>query len=285
MKITRNDRRKSIDTIRDGFLASIRMDASTYDVSNGDPATTIVLLHAAIGDRRMWQPQWGAFGATHRVVRIDLRGFGAHAPSTEPFNRSANVMAVLDLLDIDQAVLVGASMGGRVALDLAVAHPARVCGLMLIGSAMSGHDWSKQVQDLWALEQAALDAGDIAGAVDINLEFWLDGPARQHAHLSARDRALVSTMQRRAFELELANPDAGPEVRDQTLSTRLHEIEVPTSILYGLDDPPDIAEIAGTIAEQIPHSSLHPIADAAHLPSLEQPAVVNNLLEALVAAT
>lgn len=294
-----NDHRWDQDKHRQYEQDDEELEAADVHASDSSvPATTVsarrwrhwrVCRSAARGDSAetdesaTWHPQWAAFGDTHRVVCMDLCGFGSHLPTTESFDRLTNIVAVLDALEIGLAVVVGASMGGQVAQDLAVAHPDRVAGLMLIGSAITGHAWSQSVQDFWAVEGAALVAGDIDGAVEANLAFWVDGPSRQHGNLSDADRQLVRTMQRRAFEIELTHPDAGAELRDAALSNRLDEITVPTSILYGLDDAIDIAQIAESIGAQIAHSTLHPIADAAHVPSLEQPETVNRLLAALLA--
>lgn len=231
----------------------------------------------------MWHPQWSHFAATNPLVRIDMRGFGENPPATEPFRRSDDVMAVLDAEGIEQAIFVGGSMGGRVALDVAIDHPERILGLMLIGAAGPSHDWSPEVQKLWAAESAALDQADIDLAVEVNLDFWLDGPDREAADLSAADRQLVADMQRRAFELELAHPGAVDETRRTDLDDRLPDIAVPASVLYGDCDARDIEQIARVLAAALPDAELHPVPNTAHLPALESPDLCNSVLEQLIA--
>jgi pimeloyl-ACP methyl ester carboxylesterase len=83
----------------------------------------VVLVHAGICDSRQWDDQWPTFTAVHRVLRIDLRGFGRTPQGDEPYSSAGDVLALLDRLGIERAALVGTSMGGRVALEAAIARP------------------------------------------------------------------------------------------------------------------------------------------------------------------
>ena len=84
-----------------------------------------MLVHAGVADRRMWDPQWPAFAAAHRVVRYDARGFGESLPPTGPWSHHADLLALLDELGIGRAHLVGTSMGAGIAVEAALARPAR----------------------------------------------------------------------------------------------------------------------------------------------------------------
>lgn len=79
----------------------------------------LVLLHGHPFDRSMWQPQLEALNADYRVLALDLPGYGASPPRSDPMTMRAFADAVIDVLDtlsIDQAVIVGLSMGGLVAV-------------------------------------------------------------------------------------------------------------------------------------------------------------------------
>lgn len=260
----------------------VHFDVSQPPDGQDSGVPTIVFLHAAIGDRRMWHPQWDHFSPTHQLIAIDSRGFGQHPPTQQPFSRAEEVVEILDELAIDRAVLVGGSMGGRVAMEVAIGEPVRVCGLMLLAAPVMSHDWSQPVRQLWTLESAALDRGDIDEAVRVNLEFWIDGPNRDRARLSGDDRALVAEMQAQAFRHELAMPDAAPETRLENFDDHLRSITALTQVIYGDEDPTDMAIMAQHIAATIPHATLHCIADAAHLPSMESPTEINDLLAELL---
>src|SRR4029450_212242 len=92
----------------------------------------VVLLHAGIADRRMWDPLWSAFTVERDVVRLDLRGFGGSA--TRPRGMLSPVDDVLDTLaelGIDRGHLVGASFGAPVAVEAALTRPRQVPSLLL----------------------------------------------------------------------------------------------------------------------------------------------------------
>ena len=248
-----------------------------FDVEGAGPP--IVFVHAALGDRRMWAAQWQRFTPTNRCVRMDLAGFGDHVPPGEPFSRTEHVARLLDDQDITGAVVVGGSMGGRVSLELAVARPDLVSGLVLLCGALPGHDWSAQVRSIWTAEESAIAAGDLDRAVEINLAFWLDGPDRASARVTTAERALVAAMVRRSMEHEI-NAPAAPDERMlvDSLADRLGDVEVLTRVAWGTADVGDIEVIARRIASGVPHATLHPIEDAAHLPSMEAPGEINELI-------
>ncbi|MFM8528868.1 MAG: alpha/beta fold hydrolase [Ilumatobacteraceae bacterium] len=239
----------------------------------------LVFLHAAIADSRMWEQQVEAFRMTHRCVRCDFRGFGRTGLTAGMFAHARDVLAVLDRHAIDEAVIVGASMGGRVAMELAITAPERVRGLVLVAAGLPGYQWSDAVRAFGDAEDDAIERGDIDTAVDLNLSFWLDGPSRPAANVDTTTRALVADMQRTAlhhFLPHLGNADESLAVPD--LSDRLAEIDVPTLVIVGDQDTFDLITIATRLAADIPDAQLHMISDTAHLPSLEAPVAFDSLL-------
>lgn len=72
----------------------------------------------------------------------------------------------MDAAGIDRAVLVGASLGGRVALEIALAEPDRVSALVLVGPGLPDHEWSRAVRDYGAAEDAAIERGDLDAAAE-----------------------------------------------------------------------------------------------------------------------
>ncbi|NMO22138.1 alpha/beta hydrolase, partial [Pyxidicoccus fallax] len=98
----------------------------------------MVFLHAGVADRRMWRAELAAFAPTHHALAYDGRGFGESRGAPEPFSHVDDLGAVLDAVGAREAVLVGCSHGGRVALDFTLAHPDRVRGLVLVAPAVSG---------------------------------------------------------------------------------------------------------------------------------------------------
>lgn len=251
-----------------------------HEVIGTGPPT--VLLHAGICDSRMWDPQWQLLAARHRTVRLDLRGFGQTPPRPGRLCHADDVIALLDALEIERAALVGASFGGQVALEIAIARPDRVSALVLACPAMPGHEWSEVVQAYGAEEDAALERGDIDAAVEANLRMWVDGPHRQPGAVDPAVREAVGQMQRRAFEHWLALPEDARAAGDEEalvpdLPQRLGEIAAPTLILLGELDVADMHAIADRLSRAIPGARFASIPDTAHLPSLERPAEFNEL--------
>jgi 3-oxoadipate enol-lactonase len=232
----------------------------------------VVLVHAGICDSRMWDPQWETFPRAHRVVRYDLRGFGRSPLGPGRYSPPADLIALLDELGLGPATVVGASMGGGISLQVAVARPELVSALVLVGSGVRGHDWSDYVTRAWAEEEAAFERGDLDSAVEVNLRTWVDGPRRSLDEVDPEIRRQVGEMQRRALELYV---EGGAEAQEEALvldiGDRLGEISVPTLVLAGELDVPDIQLLADRLEREIPGARRATIEDAAHVPSMERP--------------
>jgi pimeloyl-ACP methyl ester carboxylesterase len=241
----------------------------------------IVLFHEGICDSRMWDTQWDAWTRSHRVLRFDFRGYGRTPLEPGPYASAHDVLELLDRHGFEHAALVGVSMGGRVALEVALAAPERVRALVLVGSGLPGHDWSGEMQAVWQEEEAALRAGDVDAAVAVVLRRWVAGPARGLEDVDADVRARVAEMQRRAFELQTVEPDE--ELLVENLAQRLRNVATPTLVLVGEEDQPDIQAIAERLAREIPNARFERIADTAHVPSMERPEEFNRLVLSFLA--
>jgi 3-oxoadipate enol-lactonase len=237
----------------------------------------LVLLHEGICDSRMWDPQWEKYAQSHRLMRLDFRGFGQTPLESGPFASARDVLGLMDRHGFERAALVGVSVGGRVALEVAVAAPDRVSALVLVGPGLPGHDWSKEMHAIWEAEEAALREGDLDTAVDVVLRTWVAGPDRELEAVDPGVRDRVAEMQRRAFELQASIED-DEELLVEDLAQRLGEIQVPTLVLVGAEDVPDIQAIAERLAREIAGARLERIADTAHVPSMEQPEEFDRLV-------
>jgi pimeloyl-ACP methyl ester carboxylesterase len=237
-----------------------------------------MLVHAGIADRRMWRDHlpWLAANGWHAVAP-DLPGFGEHVPSADPPAPWAFLRDVLDELAIDQAVVVGCSFGGAVALRLAVTAPERVRALAMISSPAPGMEPSAQLEAAWTAESEAMERGDIDAAVDAVMAAWLapDAPGEL--------RDLVAAMQRRAFELDPEGTMPEPPDPLEEHPERVHEIAVPALVAAGESDMPDFTWSAKQLADALPQASHHVIAGAGHLAPLEAPAAFRELLSGFLA--
>ncbi len=243
----------------------------SYDVAGDGPV--VVLLHSAVCDRRMWDPQWqDLIDAGHRVVRCDFRGFGGTPAADRAYSDDGDVLDLLDHLGVERAALVASSYGGRVALRIAARLPARVTALALLCAGMPGHVPTAELRAFGAREDALLEAGDLDAAVELNVSTWL-GPEADEA-----TRAKVRMMQRTAFELQLAAGDTGFEAPDTESGIDPSDFTGPALVVSGGHDLADFRQIAARLAALLPGARALDLPWAGHLPSLERPAEVSALL-------
>ncbi|MFE5972403.1 alpha/beta fold hydrolase [Streptomyces sp. NPDC056460] len=250
----------------------------SHDVAGQGPST-VLLLHSGVCDRRMWDGQFHALAeAGHRVVRCDLRGFG-DTPVDAPHAHADDVRELLDHLGVERAAVVGSSFGGTVALELAARHPAHVSALALLASGIPGFEPGDELSVWGDREDELLEAGDLDGAVELNVDTWLGPEAGPEA------RALVREMQRHAFEVQLAAPEEFDPVTPEVTAGDLAGIKVPALVVAGAHDVPDFRAVADDLTRLLPGARRVDLDWAGHLPALERPAETARLLTAFLAET
>lgn len=236
-------------------------------------AGTLVLLHAFPLAAEMWQPQAAALPARWRVVAPDLAGFGESSPGTSASpsmdDYARDVLALLDHLRVDAAVVAGLSMGGYLVFALQRLAPARLRGVVLADTRPEAD--SEQARALRAATLEILDCDGPGGVADAMIPKLLGATSR-----STRDglvtavRKLVSAQPadglRRAVLALRSRPDSTPLLR---------EITVPALIVVGDEDEITGPEIARHMHGQIAGAGLALIGGAGHLSNLEQPAAFN----------
>jgi 3-oxoadipate enol-lactonase len=248
-----------------------------YEVSGrGD---TVVLSHAGLGDRRMWDRQVAAFDERFRVVRYDGRGFGETEETgarDSPFRRSDDLLALLDHLGIERAHLVGGSLGGRVSLDATLSAPERVRSLVLVGSALGGYRWvDEQTHRGWEEGETAILAGELEKATEIEMRMWLAGRDRALEDVDAKVRDLVARMLLDSYAHGELDGETGLE---PPALGRLGEIRAPALVIVGDEDSPDVKRIADLLVSGIAGAVRSVMHGTAHAPNLEQPEEFNRLV-------
>jgi 3-oxoadipate enol-lactonase len=218
-----------------------------------------VLLHSALGDSRQWGRQVAALRDAFDVVTPDLPGFGTEPMPAEPFSF---VDVVTPLLP---ASLVGNSFGGAIALRTALAHPSLVERLVLVGSSLPDWEWSSEMSDYFAREEEAVGRGDLDGAVEVNMEFWVAPDRREE----------MRPQQRRALELQTAHQE--PELIWPELPA-LETLTAPTLVVVGGEDKDDFRRIAEHLAATVPGARLEVVRGAGHLVGIDRPDELNALL-------
>jgi 3-oxoadipate enol-lactonase len=239
---------------------------------------SLVLVHEGICDSRMWDEQWERYAESFRVLRLDLRGFGQSPLEPGPFAHARDVIETLERHGFESIALVGVSLGGRVALEVALARPELVSALVLVAPGFPGHEWSDELRAQWAKEGEAFEAGDLDGAVEVSLRTWVDGPRRSPEQVDPAVRAKVAEMQRRAYELQRDIPEDEEELLVEDLPQRLGDVQAPTLVLVGEEDQPDMHAIAERLAREIPGARSGTIPGTAHVPSMERPREFDELV-------
>jgi pimeloyl-ACP methyl ester carboxylesterase len=243
----------------------------------------IVFVHADFVDARMWDGVRSRLGARYQTVAYDKLGFGRSDPATRQVVRRHELAAAVDALGLEDFHLVGCSNGGQQALDFSLEHPTRVRSLTLVNASPSG--WQPQGDPPALLMEmfAAVQAGDLAAASELQLRIWFDGPDRDKAHFSSEiqeARRLASVMnrifvERGTFFLSDAQPPEAPAL------SRLAELKLPTLVIDGLKDWSENRRASRLLAEGIP-GAIRIEVDGGHVAPLEDPAGFADLWENLI---
>lgn len=245
----------------------------------------VVLLHAGVADRRSWSAVAEALhGDGLDLIAYDRRGFGdtPAAADTSSFTHVDDLLQAIDALALDRVLLVGNSMGGALALDTALLHPDLVSGLVLIGAAVSGmtdedtpFDWQPDEASASLMTRADDPNAPDDDRIRALAHLWLDGPDAPEGRVAGKARDLFEAMNRRI--LAIAAPDsAGGAGVDAW--TRLGDVSVPVLCAWGeLDVPCDVPFYEET-ARRIGQGTVRVLPGAAHLPGLEQPALIAEMI-------
>jgi pimeloyl-ACP methyl ester carboxylesterase len=238
----------------------------------------LILLHAGVADRRMWQPQMSELSDSFHVEAYDRRGFGETEAADVPFSHVEDLRLILDQLGIGKASLVGCSQGGRVAIDFTLAYPDRVESLVLIAPAVSGapspDSFPARALELDEELDAAGEAGDFDRVNEIEALFWLDGPTSPEGRVNGAVRDLFLDMN----GIALAHPELEEEIEPPPAYRRVSNLELPVLVLWGDLDFPHVQDRCRYLVQTIPGAHDRVIPGTAHLPNLERPQLVSDLI-------
>ncbi len=233
---------------------------------------TIVLLHGFTQTGRSWEPTIAALGERYRALAPDLRGHGV-AGALRPVTLDAVCDDVLALAP-DRFVLGGYSMGGRIALALALVAPARVSRLVLVGAspglASADERRSRRAEDLALAADIESDGIEAFAARWAALPLWVGQPAALAA--AAHAERLAQSAAGLAAALRGLGTGALP-----SLWERLPELSMPVTLVVGERDA-KFRAIAERMAAALPAASLHVVAGTGHAVQLEAPETVAAVL-------
>lgn len=267
------------------------LHAPTDDVAvNVETAGTglpLVLLHGSFMNTLAWQPQLADLQHDFHVIAPDLRGHGGTpCPVTaRSFDRPRDVVAVLDHLGIDQAIIGGHSMGGPVAIQIALDCPERCLGLVLLATGpgpkdrplkatpqmrAAGEAMARRIAQLGTV--AYFRTTEVSNAPGVK-EF-LEDPGRQRLFEAILERNNPAWL---ADGFRLAGVDIPPELAGHLTArrrARLREIKLPVLFMVGSLDPVFLP-VADLLRIEVPHATIEVVDGATHMLTIDAAEQVN----------
>ena len=248
----------------------------------------ILLFHATIVDSWAWEPLTPfLLDAGYRVVAFDRRGFGASVTDDVAFSPRADAVAVMDALGIGQACLVGNSMGGMVALETAIEHPARVVALVTVGGGVAGWEVEPTPEEaaLYAEMERLEESGDPAQVAEMDVRAWVDGPGQPPDRVPEEIRALVREMSEAAVRMRRSpGYHAGTaDWLEPRAARQLGRLTMPVLAIAGELDASDVAWCARELDAQVPTARALIMPGVAHMIGLEAPDALAREILALLA--
>ncbi|MCC3763454.1 alpha/beta hydrolase [Glycomyces sp. TRM65418] len=237
------------------------------DTGSGRP---LVFLHGGFLDHRMWDDQIPVFAADHRVIAPDARGHGRSANASGPFRHGDDVADLLRRLDAGPAILVGLSMGGGVAVDVALDHPELVAAVIVSGAGTIESSFT----DPWTAATVeaigtAIGAGDADAAIEAFMAFAA-GPARTLGDVDHEVVRRLYEMVRGSFAKHTADEPRWMLPSTDTWA-RAAGIRVPVHAINGALDSPDHLGMAERLVDTVGTGRVVTVGGTAHYPNMERP--------------
>lgn len=257
-------------------MADVSIGEIRLNVFAGGPGAPLLFVHGFPLDHRMWQPQLDEFVRTHRVIAPDLRGFGqSHVTHDKvTMERFADdLAALLDALGITEPVVFcGLSMGGYIAWPFVRKYRERLRGLVLCDTrALPDSPEAAEGRHKTAAEVLAHGPEPVVKAMLPKL--LSSQTTEERPELPDHLRQMMLGQPPHGIAAALAGMAERPDAREL-----LPEIDVPTLVLVGEDDPISTPDEMQELAAAIPGARFHVIPCAGHLPPLENPEATNAAL-------
>lgn len=244
-----------------------------YQVEGNGPP--LVLLHGHPFNRSMWRPQLQALSNSYRIVTPDLSGHG-ESDVVDPVTMdqmAADVVALMDNLQIERAVMGGLSMGGYVALALYKRFPLRVRSLVLANTRASA-DSDEGRSNRERVAKKALSEGMEAVAEEMIPKLFAPATLKSRPEIVATVREMIINSKPEGV---VAAQRAMAQRQDHTRF--LPEIIPPILIIAGAEDQLIPAKEAVVLHRESPGSRLEIIEGAGHLSNIEQAEQFNRILK------
>ena len=246
-----------------------------YEVTGLRNRPAVLMIQGLGADKHGWDMQRFVFAAFYRVIAFDNRGAGR---SDKPFGlysleqMADDAISVLDAVGVEQAHVVGASMGGAITQIVAVKHPHRVRSITLACTACRNHPWRRELLESWA--SRASEQG--MGAMTREAARWVIGP-RSFRRLVPAFGWLGPLAMGRPSHAFVAQVRA-ILATDEALGDELANVTVPALVMVGNQDILTPRGDSEEIAERLPNAELVVISGAAHGFMVEHASTFNRVL-------
>jgi len=244
--------------------------AKLYYEECGSGPHVVVLVHDGVLHSAAWDDVWPDFCKHFHTIRYDRRGYGRSPVAAHGYYATDDLAALLHHLRIKRVAIVGSSHGGEISINFTLDHPEMVEQLVLVGAVVGGMPYTKHFLERGDVLGKPLEKGDIKGAIAAAAtDKYLTAPGSDAAKKRMADILSANPQDLTHPELELQVRPALP---------RLGEIHIPTLLLVGDADIPDVHAHAGAIEAGVPRARRVVISDAGHLMYLEKPAEFSRIV-------
>jgi 3-oxoadipate enol-lactonase len=256
------------DSINSGYI-NVK-DGKLYYEMNGQGDETVILIHDGLVHGEVWDNQFSTFIKKFRVVRYDRRGYGRSPKPEKTYSNIEDLHQVFTFLKIDKAILIGMSAGGGLAIDFTLKHPDKVSSLVVVGAVVSGFGYS----DHFLTRGGRLEAADYTNPEKLLKYFVKEDPYEIAPQNKDVKEKLWKLMEAFPQNIDFSKNRLSDQPERPAIGI-LNEIQIPTLIVVGEFDIPDVFVHAGAIESGIPFAQKVIIPNAGHLVPLEQPTIFN----------
>ncbi|MEP1096500.1 MAG: alpha/beta hydrolase [Cyclobacteriaceae bacterium] len=245
-------------------------DGKLYYEESGIGEALVFIGGGGLMDSRQWQDQINFFRNKYRTISIDPRGIGNSEVPFTSFSNSDDLKMALDILKIDKAVIVGLSYAGGIALDFAVSNPDRISLLICSGPLISGWEFSESMVEKQRIFFEASTKG-VEEFIKVAFDqdpYFIPSPKNPKARSFARS-LIKETFEVEGFDQSLIAPLEPPTIQ------QVGEIKIPSLLIGGQLDHPDIHARIDFLDEQIDQSEKVIIQNAGHIVNMENPVELN----------
>ena len=241
--------------------------STAWSLDGPEDAPVVVLSSGLAADSSMWAPQIPMLTRCFRVLRYDVRGHGSSSATPGDYTLellAADLLALLKTISLPKVHFIGTSLGGMIGQSIGIHRADALQSLILCATSSESprKSWSKRVSDA--------ETHGVSPIVEATIARWFT-PSYQAARPEVMEemRAMVLRTSRWGYA------GCAAAIRDMDIAGDIHRIPVPTLVIAGENDLSTPVEAMAKIAREVPHSDLVRIPNAAHMPTMEQPALCN----------